>query len=127
MGSRGTYIKEGGFTEQQWHSTGLLHGVKVLQRKDPSSRVGLPGLSNTPGTTYIAINQEGKFHQLRQYNDDRTPKFDIDYGIDTPLTGKSRRAIHVHEYVDGVRGKGRFLTDQEYAKYKKYFVGIEEQ
>lgn len=90
----------------------------MLQRSDPNSCIGLPGLSNTPGTAYIAVNQEGKFHQLRQYNDDQTPKFDIDYGIDTPLTGKDKRVIHIHEYVDGVRGSGRFLTDEEYAKYR---------
>lgn len=86
----------------------------MLQRNDPNSRIGLPDLSNTPGTAYVAVNQNGKFHQFRQYNDDRIPKLDIDYGIDTPLTGKDRRAIHIHEYVDGARGKGRFLTDEEY-------------
>lgn len=88
MGGRGTFLKEGGFTEQHWNTTGLLHDVKVLQRKDPKARIGLPSFSNTPGTMYIAINREGKFHQLRKYNDDRSPVLDVDYGIDTPLTGR---------------------------------------
>ena len=126
MGSRGTFLKEGGFSEQTWHSTGLLHGVKVIEKNDSKSSSGLPHYSNTPNTTYIAVNQEGKFHQLRKYNNERKPEFDIDYGIDTPLTGKGNRAIHIHEYIDGIRQPGRFLNDEEYAKYKKYFVGIEE-
>ena len=85
----------------------------------------MPGLSNTLGTAYISVNKEGKFHQLRQYRDDRTPRFDIDYGIDAPLTG-SDGAIHIHEY-DGEekRLEGRWLSRAEYKRYRKYFREVE--
>ena len=125
MGSRGHSLPDGGFTIKEWKSTGLLYGTKVLERVDTSSRTGLPGMSNTPGTAYVAVNKEGNFHQFRQYGPDRNPLFDIDYGMDTPLLGRER-GIHIHEYVDGVRQPGRLLTEEEMAKYKKFFVGIEE-
>ncbi|WP_346696696.1 hypothetical protein [Thermophilibacter mediterraneus] len=127
MGGRSGFLSSGGFsTPAQWHSTGLLYGVKVLVRNDPKSRTGLPGYCNTPGTAYIAMNAEGKFHQLRQYGMDRRPLFDIDYGVDAPLTGRGVRAIHIHEYdSDGVRQPGRWLTDAELRKYGKFFKGVE--
>lgn len=127
MGGRSSFLSSGGFsTPDQWRSLGLLYGVKVLERKDPQSRVGLPGFCNTPGTAYIAVNAEGKFHQFRQYGKDRRPTFDIDYGMDTPLTGKGRRAIHIHDYdQDGVRQPGRWLTEAESKKYGKFFEGVE--
>lgn len=126
MGGRGGFLASGGFsTPAQWHSAGLLYGVKILERNDSSARIGLPGLSNTPGTAYVVLNKEGKFHQFRQFKKDRAPQFDIDYGIDKPLTGAAR-AIHIHEYDEnGVRQPGRFLTDAERRKYGKFFKGVE--
>lgn len=125
MGGRGGFLESGGFsTPAQWHSVGLLYGVKVLEGKDSRSRSGLPGFSNTPGTAYVAVNKEGKFHQLRQYGEDRRPVFDIDYGVDAPLAGRGNRAIHIHEYDgNGVRQPGRWLTDTELRKYRKFFKG----
>ncbi len=125
MGGRGGFLESGEFsTPAQWHSVGLLYGVKVLERKDSRSRAGLPGFSSTPDTTYVAVNKEGKFHQLRQYGKDRRSVFDIDYGVDAPLTGRGNRAIHIHEYDgDGIRQPGRWLTDAELRRYRKFFKG----
>lgn len=127
MGGRSGFLASGGFsTPAKWHSIGLLYGVKVLQRNDSRNRTGLPGFSNTPGTAYIAVNMEGKFHQFRQYGRDRRPLFDIDYGEDTPLTGRGNRAIHIHEYdANGNRLDGRWLTDEEKRKYGKFFRGVD--
>lgn len=127
MGGRSSFLASGGFgTPARWHSTGLLYGVKVLERNDPESRTGLPGFCNTPGIAYIAVNMEGKFHQFRQYGRDRRPLFDIDYGEDTPLTGRGKRELHIHEYdSNGVRQPGRWLTDSEMRRYGKFFKGVD--
>lgn len=127
MGGRSGFLASGGFsTPDQWHSVGLLYGIKVLKRNDPKSRTGLPGFSNTPGTAYVAVNKERRFHQLRQYGKDRRPLFDIDYGEDSPLTGRGRRALHIHEYnSEGKRLGGRWLTDEEKRKYGKFFKGAD--
>lgn len=126
MGGRGGFLATGGFsTPAQWHSTGLLYGVKVLERNNQRGKTGLPGFSNTPGTAYLSFNKEGKFHQYRQYGKNRKPLFDIDYGVDGPLTGRGVRAIHIHDYDgNGVRQPGRWMTESEYQKYKKFFERI---
>lgn len=125
MGGRGGFLASGGFsTPFEWHSEGLLYGVKILKRNDPNARIALPGLSNTPGTTYISLDKEGNFHQLRHFKGDRTPAFDIDFGRDLPLTG-TEKALHIHEYdAKGKRLPGRWLTEKEYDKYKKFFKGV---
>lgn len=125
MGGRGSFLASGGFgTPAQWHSEGLMYGVKVLKRNDPKSRISLPERSNTPGAAYVAVNQEGKFHQYRQFKNNRFPAFDIDYGVDKPLTGKDR-ALHIHEYdKEANRLPGRWLTKKEYDRYKKFFKGV---
>jgi len=121
MGSRGTYIKDGGFTRQDYCVDAVIHGVKVLRPVAEKSKWGLPFFSNTPQTAYIKLTDEGKFVQFRQYDADRRPLYDIDFGIDRPLTGMTP-AYHIHDYVDGVRQKGRFMSPEELKLHERFFV-----
>lgn len=84
----------------------------------------LPDYSNTPGTMYIlkytSGKHKGEFKQLRVFNNDRSPKFDIDYHL---LDGKM--SLHKHIFIDGKRQKEHVpLSEHEMKKYHKILGGI---
>ena len=82
MGSRGSFLENGGFsTPARWHTVDYIDGIKVLAPKDPKSSMNLPERSNTPGTFYLLYRKNGDFDQLRVFGENRVPQFDIDYGV----------------------------------------------
>ena len=122
MGGRGAFSKSGGFTRKEYETVGEVAGVKVIESVDKKRKKdNLPYYSNTPGTSYIKLDSDGHFQQLRIYADDRRPLLDVDYGIDTPLTGDNKE-FHAHDWTDGHRGPGRHLTDDEMTRFSKYFI-----
>ncbi len=125
MGSTGSFLESGGFNAPaQWHTVDYIDGIKVLEPKDPNKRPNLPARSNTPGTAYISLNKdEGRtFNQLRVYDENRMPVFDIDYGIHDGVV-----SLHVHFFTDGIRGKNPTILqpgDELYERYKHVFKGV---
>ena len=125
MGSRGSFLENGGFsTPAQWHTIDYVDGIKVLAPKNEKASISLPERSNTPGTSYLSYRKDGKFDQLRVFGDNRIPKFDIDYG-----KHQGKISLHIHEYIDGVRASGdkvKILTPSNplYKKYKHLFKGV---
>jgi hypothetical protein len=122
MGGRGMYSATGGFTRREYETVGMLEDLKVIEPIDKSKKkANLPLYSGTPGTSYIKLDDEGHFRQLRVYGEDRLPVLDIDYGRHKPLTG-DEKGYHAHDWQNGKRQPGRFMTDKELQRYQKYFV-----
>lgn len=124
MGSRGSFRESGGFgTPAKWHTVDYIDGIKVLAPKDSNASLTLPERSNTPGTSYVLYRKDGNFAQLRVFNENRIPEFDIDYGMHD-----GKKSLHIHYYTDGIRSKQpEFLHhgDALYEKYKILFIGVE--
>lgn len=116
MGSCGSFLNTGGFKTTEWHALeNKVEGYKVLVRNDETKKQSLPYYSNTPATTYLQF-QDGKFHQLREYFDDRSPKFDIDFAEHH----EKSPYLHVHYYINGIRQKNPVRLDKSSPIYKKY-------
>ena len=120
MGGRGTFAS-GNPVLYSYETVEKIEGVKVLR--------GLHGKHNLPeeshsSNAYILVDSNGNFVRYREFNSDRTAKFDIDYHPEKKISGHYEPVFHIHEYTEGVRiSSGRILTEAEYKKYKKFFKG----
>lgn len=125
MGSRGSFLESGGFSNPaKWHTIDYAEGIKALAPKDPKASMSFPERSNTPGTSYVSYRKDGRFDQLRVFGDNRIPKYDIDYGMH-----QGKYSLHVHHYNDGKRASGNDIVilhkgDTLYERYKKIFKGV---
>lgn len=123
MGSRGSFLESGGFsTPAKWQTVDYVDGIKVLAPKNDKASMSLPERSNTPGTSYLSYRKDGIFDQLRVFENDRIPIFDIDYGVH-----QGEKSLHIHYYKDGVRSKEPIKIkegDKIYEKYKRLFKGV---
>lgn len=124
MGSRGSFLKEGGFSSPpRWRTVDYIDGIKVLEPKNPASSVSLPERANTPGTTYVSFRKSGDFDQLIKFDEKRMPVFEIDYG-----QHDGKKTLHVHYYSNGNRINNqvhKLKTDDDlYKKYKNIFRGV---
>ena len=94
----------------------------MLAPKDSKASISVPERSNTPGTSYLSYRKDGTFDQLRVFENDRIPKFDIDYGVH-----QGEKSLHIHYYKDGIRSKEPIKIkegDKIYEKYKRLFKGV---
>lgn len=128
MGGRRTY-STGQEPEQKYHAVGEIDGVKILEPID-GKQWKLPE-ENHSSTAYILLHPDGTFKRYREYNEDHTAKFDIDYHPEDKALGTGKRPIlHIHEYhmKKGtlVREPARFMTEEEYTTYKRFFVNVPE-
>lgn len=117
MGGRGAFLETGGFsTPNKWYTVSVIYGVKVLMPKDKHKNLSLPERSNTPNTSYLLYKHDGTFKQMRVYDSERKPKYDIDYHM---LNGKM--SLHKHIYINDARGTEHIpLTTEEYKYYVKF-------
>ncbi len=122
MGGKGTFAV-GKNVPYSYKTVDKIDGVKVLQ--------GLGILHNLPeeahsSKAYLKVDSQGNFVRYREYNADRTSRFDIDYHKEPKITGnKTEKVFHIHFYdKNGVRDVvGRRLTLAEFEKYKRFFRG----
>ena len=92
MGSRGSFLENGGFsTPARWHTVDYIDGIKVLAPKDPKASISLPERSNTPGTAYVSYRKDGTFDQYIVFDANRMPVYEIDYGVHDHV-----KSLHVH-------------------------------
>ena len=120
MGSRGAMSASGKLKRQEWKSAGEMFGIKILEKIDEKKNRGLPWFCVQPNSAYILLDKDGEFYQLRQYGDDRAPKFDVDFHAKS-AKGDKEKIPHIHEYLNDRRQHGRPLSDSEYDKYSKFF------
>ena len=121
MGSRGAFLDKG-FSVQKWKAVGYTsEGIKILEPIDKKKSRSLPERSNTPETTYVLYRKNGDFDQIRKFNKNRIPKYDIDYGIHNGI-----KFLHVHYYKDGIRSKKPVELKQGDKLYEKYKLAFKE-
>lgn len=127
MGGRGSY-SGGGNAPYTYKTVGKIEGIKVLQPNNPKSSLKLPEEAHS-SSSYILLDKNGIFHQMRIYNKNHEAIFEIGYHKEANL-GK---VLHVHLYK--APGELSHKTakkikigpgDEYYEKYKKFFKGIKE-
>ncbi len=123
MGSRGSFLKEGGFSSPaKWHTVNYVDGIKVLAPKDSKASISLPERSNTPGTAYVSHRKDGTFDQYICFDNNRMPVYRIDYGMHN-----GKKSLHVHYYKDGNALPNPInlkSSDPLYKKHKRLFKGV---
>lgn len=124
MGGRGTYAL-GNDVPYTYRTVGYIEGVKVLE--------GLRGYKGLPveshsSNAYIHLHRDGTFHMLRIFDSEHYLVQEIAYHPEPNLSGNHAPVLHIHEYKrDNFRDRqGRLLTDEEKAKYGKFFKGVKE-
>lgn len=127
MGSTGAFLNSGGFGEQGWDEVGKMFGIKILQKRTVGKECqSLPPFSNTPGTAYVLLNPDGSFKQYRQYKEDRSIDFDIDYG-------KHAGKVSLHKHNGRGDHNPTIIASKEdgivnkslYNKFKKFLKGLD--
>lgn len=123
MGSRGSFLENGGFSAPaRWHTIDYIDGVKVLAPKDPKASISLPERSNTPGTAYVSYRKDGTFDQYVVFDANRMPVYRIDYGMH-----RGRKSLHIHYYKGGnalPNPSDLKKGDPLYEKHKRLFKGV---
>ncbi len=132
MGGRGTYAA-GNHVAYQYETIGYVEGVKVLQLIDKNKTQKLPEESQS-SNAYIKLNKDGSFCQYREFNDKHELVLEIGYHPEEIVTYTKTKipVLHIHEYHPDKSGKewrdkARKLTKEEFSKYKKYFVGLNQE
>ena len=122
MGGRGAFLKEGGFIKQRYKVVDFIEGIKILRPKDDKESLGLPERSGTPNTSYVCYKDDGTFKQFITFDEDRMPRYRIDYG-----THQGKVSLHVHFYKNGsIFGEPQdiFQEDTLYQRHKRLFIGV---
>ena len=127
MGGRGTFAA-GNSVAYTYKTVGKIGGVKVLMPSNPKSSTRLPEESHS-SSSYILLDKEGIFKQLRVYNEKHQAIFEIGYHRE-PNIGKGR-VLHVHRYSSPgeINHKKASIYkigpgDELYEKYKHLFKGV---
>lgn len=116
MGSRGFTLEK---ATPGWDTAGYIDGVKVLRRKGTNNDT-LPPFSNTPGTTYVRIS-DGRFKLLRVYDENRSPRYDIEYGPNH----SQGSFLHLHRWRNGKRVERARKLLPRHLLYRKHQQQIE--
>lgn len=123
MGSRGSFLENGGFsTPARWHTVDYIDGIKVLAPKDPKASISLPERSNTPGTAYVSYRKDGTFDQYIVFDANRMPVYRIGYGMH-----RGKKTLHIHCYKNGnalPNPPDLKKGDPLYEKHKRLFKGV---
>ncbi|MDD5807120.1 MAG: hypothetical protein PUD02_07310 [Eggerthellales bacterium] len=122
MGGRGTYAA-GRNVPYTYHTVGEIHGVKVLQKDEGASK--LPEEAHS-SSAYILLDNNGVFHQYREYDDGHRLTFEIGYHPEPNIDKSRKPVLHAHDYNGSIenRGLAKPLTKDELTRYKKYFKGV---
>ena len=131
MGSSGSFLKSGGFKSRGWEQVGTINGVKVLRKigLNGDDKGNLPLYSNTPGTAYVLLDENGVFSQFRQYGEDRRAMFDIDFGKHKT----DYKYLHFHCFKGKTRSNepetialpGSVIINKKmYERYKGFLKGV---
>lgn len=130
MGGRGTYAigNDVGYT---YKTIGKIDGVKILQPNNINRSLKLPEESHN-SSSYVLLDKNGVFHQMRFYNSKHEAIFEIGYHNEASL-GQGK-ILHVHIYSKpGEISHGmaeKFVIgpgNVYYEKYKKYFKGVNDE
>ena len=122
MGGRGSFLKEGGFIKERYKTVGFIEGIKILRPKDDREKLSLPERAGSPNASYVSYYDDGSFRQFITFDENRMPKYQIDY-----TKHKGKLFLHIHSYTNGERDKEvKALKpgDVIYERHKKLFKGV---
>ena len=120
MGSRGSYIKSGGFTEYKYKTIMRYNNNRFLVLKDPKQSVKTPEMSNSKWAVYVTLAKSGDIQSISFYNGSRRKYKEIDF-----LHTHGGVAPHIH-YIDPLSknmrtGKWEPLTTKQKNKVASIF------
>jgi hypothetical protein len=130
MGGRGTFAV-GKNVAFRYETVDKIEGVKVLEGIDNAH--GLPE-SSYSSSAYIKLDNNGKFREMRFYDEKHRLYLELAYHLELNENGKKEYMWHYHTYEpsfsetnvgDGGRSKAIKMTDEMIQKYKKYFKGYD--
>lgn len=120
MGSRGQYLKSGGFTECRYHTIARYNNVRYIVPNDNwNKHYTLAEKSNSPWAVYAEADAKGNLRTIAFYNGNRKKRKEID--LDKPHNGVSPHG-HECDPKTSLRLKGKLpcpLTTKEQDKVKK--------
>lgn len=95
-------------------------GVKILIGK--GNKHSLPDYAHTAGSIYAKLDNNGLLREMRFYDNEHKPVFEIGYHVDSKFKQESSgRVLHYHTFgSDLSRVPGKLMTDELKEKYKDY-------
>lgn len=117
MGSRGAFIKAGGFKEYRYKTVIRYNNVRYVSQTDGKS-VKIPERSNSPWVIYATLSRTGELQSISFYRGDRKLYKEIDF-----LHSHNGIKVHVHE-IDPLSksfrtGVTRLPTTREQSKIRQ--------
>jgi len=94
MGSRGSYIRAGGFKEYKYKTIMRYNNNRFLVLKDPKQSVKTPEMSNSKWAVYVTLAKSGDIQSISFYDGNRRKYKEIDF-----LHTHGGVAPHIH-YID---------------------------
>lgn len=91
MGSRGAYLKGGGFKEYRYHTIMRYNNVRFVVQNEGSS-IKLPEMSNSRWAVYATLGKNGEIKSVSFYNGSRKKYKEIDF------KNHKGMAPHVHAF-----------------------------
>lgn len=79
MGSRGAYLKGGGFKEYRYHTIMRYSNVRFVVQNDIVKGTKMPERSNSKWATYAVLDRHGKLKSIAFYNGSRKMTKQIDF------------------------------------------------
>lgn len=114
MGSRGAYLKAGGFTEYNYKTIIRYNKVRYVVQTN-GKPVKIPERSNSPRAVYVTLSKKGDIQSITFYRADRRLYKEIDF-----LHKHDGMSVHVHEidpYATSFRTEeARLPTKKEWSK-----------
>lgn len=79
MGSRGAFLKTGGFKEYRYHTIMRYNNVRFIVQNDIAKGTKLPERSKSKWTTYAVLDRHGQLKSIAFYNGSRKMTKQIDF------------------------------------------------
>ena len=120
MGSRGSYIKAGGFTEYKYKTIMRYNNNRFVILKDATKSVKSPEMSNSKWAVYVTLAKSGDIRSVSFYNGSRRKYKQIDFLHEHD--GISPHVHHIDPLSKDMRsGKTTALTSKEKTKVTSIF------
>lgn len=126
MGSRGADYTKLNYEENRIYTmAGRIDDAEILEGK--GSNHSLPEVSHKSEVIYIQLNPDGTFRELPTYVNHKA-WVEIWYHREKKTIRSLDSVLHAHnlkgkDFLD--HPKARYLTEDEFQKYKKYSVGLD--
>lgn len=121
MSSRGSLAKNGHVTNKDYETIRITeNGVKILN--GIGNNHSLPELSHSPNSIYAKLKDDGTLHELRFFNSEGYPVFEIANHPEPRLNGGDRKTnvLHIHTFDGMNRNPAMHMDNKTKVKYYRY-------